>query len=82
MSIKTNKGLLPIDGDLVSSTRRARLSILDISGTHAWIAETLQITTPTRSIARSSLRVSWMTLSLRLLTLYFDSMTLWRFENL
>ena len=41
MSIKANKGLLSIDGDLVGSIRESRLSILEISGGHAWRAGTL-----------------------------------------
>jgi PIN domain nuclease of toxin-antitoxin system len=41
MSIKTKKGLLEVDGDLVGSIQASHLSILPITESHAWTVELL-----------------------------------------
>lgn len=41
MSLKTKKGLLEVDGDLVGSIQASHLSILPINERHAWGAELL-----------------------------------------
>ncbi len=38
MSIKTKKGLIEVDGDLVGSIQVSHLSILPITESHAWAA--------------------------------------------
>ncbi len=38
MSIKTQRGLLDVDGDLVGSIQASHLSILPITERHAWAA--------------------------------------------
>lgn len=43
MSIKTRKGLLSIDGDLIGSIRSSHLSILPITESHGWAAGLLPL---------------------------------------
>jgi len=43
ISIKTRKGLLAIDGDLVGSIRSSHLSILPITDGHGWAAGLLPL---------------------------------------
>jgi PIN domain nuclease of toxin-antitoxin system len=43
MSIKTRKGLLSIDGDLIGSLRSSHLSILPITDDHGWAAGLLPL---------------------------------------
>ena len=43
MSIKTRKGLLSIDGDLIGSIRSSHPSILPIIESHSWAADLLPL---------------------------------------
>lgn len=41
MSIKANKGLLAVDGDILEAIRLSQMSVLPIDGRHAWAARLL-----------------------------------------